>query len=375
MFAEWLINRPRSKNITWLNDKGQWGHLSAFLEMFDGDERQKLVAATTVPETATESVDTTVHVGETKTVELPAVSSDIKISGYETVTFAGVTVERPVYEDPSAVQDFLQQIDPDYTLADDNAKYIMKCLQSDSQVILSGPRGCGKTSLLRQVAAHIKYPMLVINFDGEIEKGQLIGRHTVKGKEVVWVDGLIIKAIKAGFWIVLDEYDAAPPSIQFVLQSVLDKGALVNLENNETVTKAKGCIFTGCMNSAGLGDETGMYGGLNVINAATLDRWEFQRRCHYPKPADEIALLRKRFPNITGEDIERLCQVAGEVREARRKTEVLYDMSVRRMIAACKHFETFGQWRDAIEESMCNFASDGDGSIIRELAQRHFGWS
>lgn len=305
----------------------------------------------------------------------PKQGDDAPGAVYEQRTFAGVTVDVPVYENDNDMARFISKVDSDYIMDDNQAQFVMRCLKSKQKVFWNGPCGCGKTSLLEQVAAKLKYPFMKINFDAKVERENIIGRWVVKDGEMVWVDGLIPQGLKKGFMIVLDEYDSAPAEIQFILQSVLDNGPLINTENNEVVWPARGTYINATGNSGGLGDETGAYTGLSVINAATLDRWEISKKVDYPPPVVESKILKKRFPEMEDDHVTALTEFAQLARTARNGEEINFDLSMRRTQAACAYFlYVSGDWEETIRSTVANFAGPGDREVVLELAQRKFGW-
>jgi cobaltochelatase CobS len=139
-------------------------------------------------------------------------------------------------------------------------------------VWLAGPAGSGKTTLPEQVAAKAGRPFVRIAFNRATEPADLIGGTGLKAGNTGWVDGVLTRAIRRpGTIILLDEITFAPAGLAAVLQTLLDTGRLT-LPTGEVVTCADGVVFVAADNTRGFGDETGIYAGTTMANAALVDR-------------------------------------------------------------------------------------------------------
>jgi len=89
-------------------------------------------------------------------------------------------------------------------------------------VILIGPAGSGKTTLVQEYADMKNWPMTTVSLHTGIEKGDLIGREVYKtSRKKVWQDGPLIKAMKEGHLLVLDEYPGAQKEVKDYLMGIL----------------------------------------------------------------------------------------------------------------------------------------------------------
>src|SRR5215472_14960895 len=65
-------------------------------------------------------------------------------------------------------------------------------------VMLIGPTGCGKTRLVEHVGALVGRPVATISCHDDLTSADLVGRFIVTGGDVVWKDGPLTRAMKAG---------------------------------------------------------------------------------------------------------------------------------------------------------------------------------
>ena len=89
-------------------------------------------------------------------------------------------------------------------------------------ILLEGPPGVGKTSLISNLARLTGHKLVRINLSEHSEISNLIGSdlpssNTILGDEDAgakfkWCDGVFLSALKNGDWVLLDELNLAPQS-------------------------------------------------------------------------------------------------------------------------------------------------------------------
>ncbi|XP_076077814.1 midasin-like isoform X3 [Mytilus galloprovincialis] len=103
---------------------------------------------------------------------------------------------------------------------------------SGNPVLLQGPVGCGKTSLvehLAQVTGRQKSPALMkIQLGDQTDSKALLGtyRCTDIPGEFLWQPGILTRAVTEGHWVVLEDIDSAPMDVVSVLLPLLERNAL-----------------------------------------------------------------------------------------------------------------------------------------------------
>jgi MoxR-like ATPase len=105
-------------------------------------------------------------------------------------------------------------------------------------VMLTGPTGCGKTRLVEHMASLLERPVVTISCHDDLTSSDLIGRFMVAGGDVVWTDGPLTKAVKAGAICYLDEVVEARHDSLAVLHSLTDYRRALYLDRAGEVVRA-----------------------------------------------------------------------------------------------------------------------------------------
>jgi len=169
--------------------------------------------------------------------------------------------------------------------------------------LLEGPTGTSKTSSIRYLAWQLNMPVVRINLNGQTDTGELVGRFVPRAVSAggsspwMWQDGLLVQAMRRGWWVILDEVNLAEPQILERLNSVLeDTPSLTLTEFDNSVLGAGGepihedfRLFA-TMNPAD-------YAGRSVLSPAWRDRWRATRVVPAAREAEYAALLRQ---SVTG---------------------------------------------------------------------------
>ena len=181
-------------------------------------------------------------------------------------------------------------------------------------LLLTGPTGAGKTSLIRQVAARLYWPVQEVTCHGRMEFADLLGGFQLLKGETRFVHGPLAIAAREGHLLIVNEIDLMDPAELAGLNDIVEGAPLVIAANGGEVIhphRKFRVIATG--NSAGAGDSTGLYQGVLRQNLAFLDRFRVLR-VSYPDPASELSLLEQLVPDLPTEIARKLIVVANEVR-------------------------------------------------------------
>lgn len=318
------------------------------------------------------SVATKEFIKRSKEIDL-RLDSDNKV--YEKVNLCkGVTF--PAYFD---VNERIPHVIEDYLLIPNLIWEITEAVKNKMNIFLIGPSGCGKSSVIMQLAARIRKPCLRFPCSGETTASKLLGRWAGKGNELHWYDGMLTKAFRNGWWIILDEIDCALPEILAILHEPLEKEGLMLEDNDDeyiTMHPDTRIFFTA--NTLGRGDESGLYAGTQILNAAFLDRaGEWTINVDYPQEADEKMLLQKRFPTMRRGDgaktLKNMLAVAKSVRSGISGGTLYTTFSTRKLIRWSAMFHSLNSIKASAEGAIIRSENKASADTIRELCKTEFG--
>ncbi len=270
------------------------------------------------------------------------------------------------FADPQQAEALIPQEEP-YTFLPHTLHVIDGILAGDHQ-LLFGPTGVGKTSLVLQIAARIKQPVVRVNLNGQVSVSDLVGSIGLSKDGTVWNDGALPRAMRNGYWLVLDEIDFGPPDVLSLLYPVLEaKPRLCLKEHNGEVIEAHPnfrVFATG--NSIG-GDRDGIYAGTQPINAALLNRFTGHGQAIRIKPLtakQEEEILRSRLPNLSKSLVRRVCEFASRLRQGDgQNAPLLPTLSTRELIQFCSKTLLY---RDPLEAANLTFLSIVEDANLRQ---------
>ena len=138
---------------------------------------------------------------------------------------------------------------------DENLRHIVRVLSSKSYpILLQGETSVGKTSLIHWLAAATGNQCLRINNHEHTDLSEYLGTYTcspVTG-QLVFQDGPLIKAMRHGWWIILDELNLASSEILEALNRLLDDNRQLFLsETNELINAHERFQLFATQNPAG----------------------------------------------------------------------------------------------------------------------------
>src|SRR5215471_12890805 len=113
-------------------------------------------------------------------------------------------------------------------------------------VMLTGPTGCGKTRLVEHMGSLLGLPVVTISCHDDLTSSDLVGRFMVTGGDVVWTDGPLTRAVKAGAICYLDEVVEARHDSLAVLHSLTDHRRTLYLDRAGEVVAAPDTFMLVC---------------------------------------------------------------------------------------------------------------------------------
>lgn len=113
-------------------------------------------------------------------------------------------------------------------------------------VMLTGPTGCGKTRLVEHMGMLLQRPVVTVSCHDDLTSSDLVGRFMVTGGDVVWTDGPLTRAVKAGAICYLDEVVEARHDSLAILHSLTDHRRALYLDRAGEVVHAPESFMLVC---------------------------------------------------------------------------------------------------------------------------------
>ncbi|KAL5604462.1 hypothetical protein BROUX41_002431 [Berkeleyomyces rouxiae] len=184
-------------------------------------------------------------------------------------------------------------------------------------ILIQGPTSAGKTSMIEYLAQFSGNRFVRINNHEHTDLQEYVGTY-VSGSDgkLRFQEGLLVQAMRNGYWIVLDELNLAPTDVLEALNRLLDDNReLMIPETQEVVRPHENFMLFATQNPPGL------YGGRKVLSRAFRNRF---LELHYDDiPESELeAILQRRSKNTSPSDCRRIVNVYRELSRLRQTSRL-----------------------------------------------------
>ncbi|XP_070579649.1 LOW QUALITY PROTEIN: midasin-like [Ptychodera flava] len=210
-----------------------------------------------------------------------------------------------------------------------NAQRLLRAMQLPRAILLEGSPGVGKTSLVTAMAKASGHEYVRINLSEQTDVTDLFGADLPveggEGGQFAWRDGPLLRALKAGHWVVLDELNLASQSVLEGLNACLDHRAEVfvpELGKTFHIQHRKTRIFA-CQNPLNQG------GGRKGLPKSFLNRFT-QVHIEPLSAADLLFITHTVYPTIGTETLKKMIHFSNK----------LYDVTM----VACEWGQRGGPW-------------------------------
>lgn len=294
------------------------------------------------------------------------------------VTIPGTKVTMPVY--PGERHKLVPVLKPNYLFRAAFVEEVAWAVEASENVLLVGDTSSGKSSLVEQLAAQTNTPLRRVNLHGESDTTLFVGRDKptkvdgVPVMEYVW--GLLAEAMREGYWLLLDEIDAALQPVLFVFQQVLEDGGKLTLEDDHGTVVEKNPdfrIFATSNTIGAAGRHKLLYTGtMGRMNEATLDRFGVVIHLPYLEAKDEVKVISSEVPGLDVDFVKAIVRIANEVRKQMEHEQLSCTMGTRRCIHWARAMLRFHPLR-AARVTVLNKLDHDDAKVLEGVVQRYFG--
>ncbi|XP_028971690.2 von Willebrand factor A domain-containing protein 8 isoform X4 [Esox lucius] len=235
----------------------------------------------------------------------------------------------------------------------DNAQHMMvmedmlKDFLLGEHLLLVGNQGVGKNKIVDRFLHLLNRPREYLQLHRDTTVQTLTLQPSVRDGIIIYDDSPLVKAVKTGHILVIDEADKAPTSVTCILKTLVESGEMILADGRRIVSdpsEAKGRPNVVVMhpdfrmlvlaNRPGfpfLGND--FFGSLgDIFSCHAVDN---------PKPQAEFAMLKQYGPAVPDATLHRLVAAFGELRAMADQGTITYPYSTREVVNIVKHLQMF----------------------------------
>jgi MoxR-like ATPase len=281
----------------------------------------------------------------------------------KTISFQNIELEIEEETNQHVPQNAMAFIDHQNIL-----KTIALGVKKKKHVLIIGESGVGKTSAIRYLAQQTNHALRRINLNGGTTADELVGRNGINEKGTYWIDGVLTECLRNGYWLVLDEINAALPEVTFILHSLLDDDGYVVLTekpDGEIVRPHPNFrVFATCNPAS--------YAGTKEMNTALLSRFHICIFANFPSEEVEKNIVKEHLGATIAMNAatEKVIKLANETRRNKENEKSNYAINTRdiiNMLSLCTDYVP----TEAIKLAFINKLNHKDKKAFETIAALH----
>nr|XP_057938465.1 von Willebrand factor A domain-containing protein 8 isoform X2 [Doryrhamphus excisus] len=255
-------------------------------------------------------------------------------------------VSTPIYRpnEKMKVPDVLFYDNPQHMMVMED---MLKDFLLGEHLLLVGNQGVGKNKIVDRFLHLLNRPREYLQLHRDTTVQTLTLQPSVRDGIITYEDSPLVKAVKMGHILVIDEADKAPTNVTCILKTLVENGEMILADGRRIISdplEAKGRPKTIVMhpdfrmmvlaNRPGfpfLGND--FFGALgDIFSCHAVDN---------PKPRAELAMLKQYGPNVPDATLEKLVAAFGELRSMADQGTIAYPYSTREVVNIVKHLQKF----------------------------------
>uniref|UniRef100_A0A3Q3KQG4 Midasin n=1 Tax=Mastacembelus armatus TaxID=205130 RepID=A0A3Q3KQG4_9TELE len=211
-------------------------------------------------------------------------------------------------------------LDPSYILTTSvklNLRDLARVVSAGTHpVLIQGETSVGKTSLIRWLAAATGNQCVRINNHEHTDIQEYIGCYSSDDRgKLVFKEGILIDAMRKGYWIILDELNLAPTDVLEALNRLLDDNRELFVAETQEVIKAHPRFMLFATQNP-----PGLYGGRKVLSRAFRNRFV---ELHFDElPSGELETILHQRCSLPPSYCTKLIKVMQDLQSLRRGSSV-----------------------------------------------------
>uniref|UniRef100_A0A4W3H4Q1 von Willebrand factor A domain-containing protein 8 n=1 Tax=Callorhinchus milii TaxID=7868 RepID=A0A4W3H4Q1_CALMI len=224
---------------------------------------------------------------------------------------------------------------------------MLKDYMLGEHLLLVGNQGVGKNKIVDRFLHLLNRPREYLQLHRDTTVQSLTLQPSVQGGVIAYEDSPLVKAVKSGHILVIDEADKAPTNVTCILKTLVESGEMILADGRRIVANPA--------EAEGRSDVIVIHPDFRMIVLANRPGFPFLGNdffgalgdifsCHAvdnPKPNSELAMLRQYGPNVPEAVLRKLVSAFGELRSMADQGIITYPYSTREVVNIVKHLEKF----------------------------------
>ncbi|XP_053609608.1 von Willebrand factor A domain-containing protein 8 [Plodia interpunctella] len=219
-----------------------------------------------------------------------------------------------------------------------------------NHLLLVGNQGVGKNKIADRLLQLLNRPREYIQLHRDTTVQSLTVQPTVKDGVVVYEDSPLVKAVKYGHVLVVDEADKAPTHVTCILKTLVENGEMILSDGRRIVPKVM-------MESSGgdVGSFIPVHDDFRMIVLANRPGFPFLGNdffaslgdlfsCHAvdnPSVESEMELVRSYGPDVPDDVTRKLVAAFAALRDKADQGQLSYPYSTRELVNIVKHLQKY----------------------------------
>ncbi|KAI5058508.1 hypothetical protein GOP47_0026678 [Adiantum capillus-veneris] len=182
-------------------------------------------------------------------------------------------------------------------------------------VLLQGPTSSGKTSSIEYLATITNHRFVRINNHEHTDLQEYLGTYVTSPQgKLVFQEGILVEAVRNGYWVVLDELNLAPSEVLEALNRLLDDNRELFIPELQLVIKPHPHFMLFATQNP-----PGLYGGRKVLSRAFRNRF---LELHVDDiPEDELCIILEQRCEIPKSYAEKMIAVMKDLQRNRQASQ------------------------------------------------------
>ncbi|XP_034614310.1 von Willebrand factor A domain-containing protein 8 [Trachemys scripta elegans] len=214
-------------------------------------------------------------------------------------------------------------------------------------LLLVGNQGVGKNKIVDRFLHLLNRPREYLQLHRDTTVQSLTLQPSVTDGRITYEDSPLVKSVKLGHILVIDEADKAPTNVTCILKTLVESGEMVLSDGRRLVANPA--------NVDGRENVIVIHPDFRMIVLANRPGFPFLGNdffgtlgdifsCHAvdnPKPQSELAMLRQYGPDVPEPILQKLVAAFGELRSLADQGIINYPYSTREVVNIVKHLQKF----------------------------------